>query len=90
MYLETYCIKDGEIISARINSIANDFQAEGWISYLYFDPRVPNNFFKWVLCDEKGIRCTWECKNCGLPIITQKSSRFSGSWEEEPAKDELD
>ena len=86
MYLEAYCTEDGKIVNKPINGISEDFQAEGWVSYMHYDPRVTDDFFKWVLCDEKGIRCVWEYRKGidEMPNVTQRSNRFTGNWEKGP------
>ncbi|MFZ2626505.1 MAG: hypothetical protein WAX81_02365 [Candidatus Moraniibacteriota bacterium] len=79
-------ILQGTITRGTIKDLDYDYQAEQWVLETHHDTRVAEPITEWVLYDEIGIRCAWKLsddKN-NFPVITQRSSRFTGTWEKGP------
>lgn len=85
MHLELHDDEAGNTLVARINSIDYDYQAEQWVQDTHNDPKA-TNVIKWILYDGAGIRCVWERPkgSPAMPDITQRSVRFTGTWEKGP------
>ncbi len=86
MFLDIYSIKDGVITCTTINALGRDYEAEQWVLVTYYDPKITETITEWILRDETGVRCSWkpsDNKN-DTPIITQRSSRFTGTWAKGP------
>lgn len=85
MRLELHDSEEGNTLSARVNNIDYDYQAEQWVMETH-DDLTAIDVVKWELHDDQGIRCVWErpIGSGDLPEITQRSERFVGEWEKGP------
>lgn len=84
MYLELHDSEEGNTLLARIPGLDYDYQAEQHVQETAHMSRAANAV-KWILLDEHGVRCVWERTDLtAIPDITQRSSRFTGTWEVGP------
>ncbi|MBT6691084.1 hypothetical protein HOB10_01980 [Candidatus Parcubacteria bacterium] len=82
MYLELHDNEEGNTLTAKVNNIDYDYQAEQWVLETH-DDLTAADVIKWILYDDQGVRCVWErpVGSGELPDITQRSGRFVGEWE---------
>jgi len=87
MYLELHDGETGKTLTAKIQELDYDYQAEQWVQDTYSDPHA-KDVVKWELHDNKGLRCVWErpANSSATPNITQRSPRFQGTWEKGPSE----
>lgn len=84
MYLELHDAEEGNTLVAMIRDLDYDYQAEQWVQDTVHDANA-STVVKWVLHDDKGVRCVWERTDlAAMPDITQRSSRFAGTWKAGP------
>jgi hypothetical protein len=86
MILDIYHNKDGVITCITIKNLGHDYEAEQWVLVTYYEPKVTETITEWILRDETGVRCVWkpsDNKN-DKPVITQRSSEFTGTWAKGP------
>jgi len=82
MMLELHDSEVGKTLAAKVDPVDYDYQAEQWVQ----ETHDRTTIVKWILYDGVGIRCVWERPQGSLemPNITQRSTRFSGTWQQGP------
>ncbi|MFA6095539.1 MAG: hypothetical protein WC767_01725 [Candidatus Paceibacterota bacterium] len=87
MRLELHDSDPKNSLFARVKGIDYDYQAEQWV----LDTRDKPKVVRWVLIDEVGARCIWEREpgDTGIPAITRRSDRFTGTWQRTPGEEAL-
>ncbi|MEK7447608.1 MAG: hypothetical protein AAB632_02340 [Patescibacteria group bacterium] len=84
MHLELHDNEEGNTLNGGVKDIDYDYQAEEWVRLTIDQPEI----IKWILYDGSGIRCVWERPegSTSMPDITQRSERFTGTWEKGPVE----